>query len=514
MKHSKLLIVLALFLSIGCAMLFPSISKSTSYALDLLPQDSGNETMVLEQKKLSINEQPTEITKLYIQNKLIGVLTDMKSLDETLDFVYKKDYEEKFPGTEVGLGEDVYFVKEQSYFEYENIDDKIMQYLIDENLFSILTNKIEFSNGAVIYVNSVEDFTNARDKYLLNFISKNTYDLLKLNQIPTALSTFGEQELSLSVLEEMTVSEGLASEEDILMNETEILEFLSYGYGVAKQYYTVKEYDTVEGVASQARTGINTQQLIAINPGVLISEDQVLTVGQKLNITYFDSPLTVVVVKERLVEEKVYPKATKYIRDDTLESGKRVVEVKEVIGRRNVRYYDTYTNGILTSGDEISSLTTVQAVQEVVRVGTKGSGNYNQFITNGGSGQFWYPVKNPRITCRWGCYSGHYAVDFQDRYNVWGNSFASDAGWVSTNSYDSVGGYHVTIDHRNGYYTYYGHFREKSALKVGQYVEKGQMVGKIGMTGYATGPHVHFEVWIGKPYRGGYRINPCNVLGC
>ena len=156
----------------------------------------------------------------------------------------------------------------------------------------------------------------------------------------------------------------------------------------------------------------------------------------------------------------------------------------------------------------------MQAVQEVVRVGTKGSGNYNQFITNGGSGQFWYPVKNPRITCRWGCYSGHYAVDFQDRYNVWGNCFASDAGWVSTNSYDSVGGYHVTIDHRNGYYTYYGHFREKSALKVGQYVEKGQMVGKIGMTGYATGPHVHFEIWIGKPYRGGYRVNPCNILGC
>ena len=229
MNRSKLLIVIAIFLSIGCGILFPNISNRKSYALDVLPQDTGNEIMVLDQQKLSVYQNPVEITKLYNKNQLIGVITDMKSLDETLDKVYKEDYEEKFPGTEVGLGEDVYFVKEQSYFEYENIDDEIMEYLVSENLFSILTNKIEFSNGAVIYVNSVEDFTNAREKYLLNFISKATYDLLKMNQAPTALSSFGEQELSLQVLEEMTVSEGLASEEDIFMNETEILEFLSDG---------------------------------------------------------------------------------------------------------------------------------------------------------------------------------------------------------------------------------------------------------------------------------------------
>lgn len=514
MNRSKLLIVIAIFLSIGCGILFPNISNRKSYALDVLPQDTGNEIMVLDQQKLSVYQNPVEITKLYNKNQLIGVITDMKSLDETLDKVYKEDYEEKFPGTEVGLGEDVYFVKEQSYFEYENIDDEIMEYLVSENLFSILTNKIEFSNGAVIYVNSVEDFTNAREKYLLNFISKGTYDLLKMNQAPTALSSFGEQELSLQVLEEMTVSEGLASEEDIFMNETEILEFLSYGYGVTKQYYTVKEYDTVEGVATQARTGINTQQLIAINPGVLVSEDQVLTPGQKLNITYFDSPLTVVVVKERLVEEKIYPASTKYIRDDSLAAGKRIVEVKEVIGTRNVRYQDTYTNGVLTSGKEISSLTTIQAVQEVVRIGTKGGGNYNQFIT-GGEGKFWYPVKNPRITCRWGCYKGHQALDVQERYNVWGNCYAAAEGYVWSNSYDSLGGYYVILDHKNGLYTYYGHFREKSAVKVGQHIAKGQMIGKIGMTGVATGPHVHFEIWTdGKPYRGGRRLDPCKFLGC
>ena len=514
MSHNKLWIALAIFLSIGLGVWFPSVSKTKSYDITELAMDSGEESTLVSQGKETVLQQPLEITKIYLKNQLIGVITDMNSLEETLDYVYQTDYEEKFPGTEVGLGEDVYCVKEQTYIKYEDADEAIMQYLVENDLFSILTNKIEFSNGAVIYVNSVDDFTSARDTYLLNFISKSTYDVLKMNQTPTALSTFGEQEISLTVLEGMTVSEGLASEEDIMMTKEEILEFLSYGYGTTKQYYTVKEYDTVEGVASQARTGINAQQLITINPGVLVSEDQVLTVGQKLNITYFDSPLTVVVVKERLVEETVYPDATKYIYDETLASGKRIVEVAEVIGKRNVRYYDTYTNGILTSGEEVSSLTTVQAVQEVIRIGTKGTGNYNQYITNGGSGQFWYPIKNPNITCRWGCYYNHQAIDLQNRYNWWDNVYASDAGVVIRNSYDSAGGYWLVIDHQNGYLTYYGHFREKSPLKVGTYVTKGQMIGKIGMTGIATGPHVHFEIWIGKYGGSGYRIDPCKLLGC
>jgi murein DD-endopeptidase MepM/ murein hydrolase activator NlpD len=57
----------------------------------------------------------------------------------------------------------------------------------------------------------------------------------------------------------------------------------------------------------------------------------------------------------------------------------------------------------------------------------------------------------------------------------------------------------VEIDHGNGVTTLYGH---ASALDVkpGDQVTKGQEIAEVGMTGHATGPHLHFEVRVeGKP---------------
>jgi murein DD-endopeptidase MepM/ murein hydrolase activator NlpD len=57
----------------------------------------------------------------------------------------------------------------------------------------------------------------------------------------------------------------------------------------------------------------------------------------------------------------------------------------------------------------------------------------------------------------------------------------------------------VVIDHGNGMATLYGH-QSRIGVSVGQHVSAGQVIGYAGMTGLATGPHVHFEVRInGNP---------------
>jgi murein DD-endopeptidase MepM/ murein hydrolase activator NlpD len=78
------------------------------------------------------------------------------------------------------------------------------------------------------------------------------------------------------------------------------------------------------------------------------------------------------------------------------------------------------------------------------------------------------------------------------------------AGWKN-----NCGGYQVWLSHGNNFYTGYYHM---SAVLVGagQYVSRGQQIGRLGMSGCATGPHLHFETWIGPIWDGGYRVNPLN----
>jgi len=85
--------------------------------------------------------------------------------------------------------------------------------------------------------------------------------------------------------------------------------------------------------------------------------------------------------------------------------------------------------------------------------------------------------------------------------------YAAKAGQVETAGWSSWGyGLHVIIDHGSGVETLYGHM-SRIAVQPGQFVERGQLIGYVGSTGWSTGPHCHFEVRVG----GGTR-NPLAYL--
>jgi murein DD-endopeptidase MepM/ murein hydrolase activator NlpD len=73
---------------------------------------------------------------------------------------------------------------------------------------------------------------------------------------------------------------------------------------------------------------------------------------------------------------------------------------------------------------------------------------------------------------------------------------ATADGKVIDASYDSSLGNCVTIQHSHGFLTRYGHLRA-FAVKKGQAVTQGQVIGYLGNTGRTTGPHVHYEVHLG-----------------
>ncbi len=123
-------------------------------------------------------------------------------------------------------------------------------------------------------------------------------------------------------------------------------------------------------------------------------------------------------------------------------------------------------------------------------------------------GKFAWPVPGGYISQYF--HYGHYAIDIAAPRGTPVLAAASGtvifAGWKNNG-----GGYQVWISHGSNLYTTYNHMMSVSVGR-GQSVSRGHQVGRVGMTGDATGPHCHFEVWRGMVWAGGTRVNPLLYL--
>jgi len=77
---------------------------------------------------------------------------------------------------------------------------------------------------------------------------------------------------------------------------------------------------------------------------------------------------------------------------------------------------------------------------------------------------------------------------------------AAGNGKVVRATYDKYNGHHVFLQHGNGIETKYIHF-SKRAVKKGQRVKQGQVIGYVGSTGLAAGPHLHYEFLLNGVHR-------------
>ncbi len=99
-----------------------------------------------------------------------------------------------------------------------------------------------------------------------------------------------------------------------------------------------------------------------------------------------------------------------------------------------------------------------------------------------------YGMRTHPIT---GVYKLHTGVDISAPMGV--NFIAANDGIVTKAGYNAAYGNMVIIDHGGGVSTLYAHGSE-ILVQVGQSVKRGEVVLKVGSTGYSTGPHAHFEV--------------------
>jgi murein DD-endopeptidase MepM/ murein hydrolase activator NlpD len=80
-------------------------------------------------------------------------------------------------------------------------------------------------------------------------------------------------------------------------------------------------------------------------------------------------------------------------------------------------------------------------------------------------------------------------------------------------SFQSLAGNYVVIRNKKLHQDYmYAHLAARASVTKGMVVQPGQQIGIVGQTGDATACHLHFELWLGKWYRGGHPVDPMPYL--
>ena len=161
----------------------------------------------------------------------------------------------------------------------------------------------------------------------------------------------------------------------------------------------------------------------------------------------------------------------------------------------------TYADGKAVSSREVGRVTVIQPVPMRRLVGTK---VYSMPVAQTFSSvtQLIWPVDgayniNSDYAYRWGKF--HYGLDIgvgsAPGTSLGMNVLAAADGVVELATTHSSYGYYIILDHGNGMETVYGHLMEDSfKVRPGEVVKQGQPIARVGQTGYATGPHLHFEV--------------------
>jgi len=101
-------------------------------------------------------------------------------------------------------------------------------------------------------------------------------------------------------------------------------------------------------------------------------------------------------------------------------------------------------------------------------------------------------------------YRPHYGVDYAAAAGTEVQTIGD--GRVIRVSYDKASGNYIKIKHNSVYTSGYMHLQRRPKLNVGDYVKQGQAIGKVGQTGYATGPHLDFRVW-----KNGQPVDPLKI---
>lgn len=442
---------------------------------------------------------PNYLYQVYLDDEVLGVIKSKSELENYIDNE-GASIKEQYNVDKVYAPNGLQIKRIITYSNKVDSVEEVYKKLKDLKSFTIegyqFTIKSE-EEKQIIYTTDKEFFEKAITNTIETYVGKEEYDNY-LNGTQEEILTTG------IVVDDVYIEEDIAVKnvkipvtEEIYTNANDLSKYILFDTTEESQKYIVQEGDTIEKIAKQNKIGV---EAFLISNSELTSKDNILYKGQEVSLAV-PKPAVTVVAEYTQVEDKESEFSIEEKQDPTMNVGDEEIIQNGEKGLDRVTSRIEKTNGEISYVKNTKSVVLKPATNQIVLVGTRYQSNIG--------GRWWaWPTQSAyyissgyggRTHPKTGVYDFHQAIDIY--VGMWTQIYAANNGTVIKIGYDNSYGNHMIINHNNGYYTLYAHMASIArGIKVGSTVGRGQLIGYMGMTGVATGPHLHFEVWICPPW--------------
>ena len=455
-------------------------------------------------------KEPKDVYRVYLDGEVIGLIKSKEKLESYID-KEQKEIKKRYGVNKVYVPNSLEINKYVTYNEKISSSEKIYNKIKDQEPFTIdgyVATLKKDNKKQYIYMLDIAFFDKAIDKIVRTFLNPDRYDLF-LEEEQKEIKDTGILIENVYIEEMPTIKRlRISTDETIFTNEEDLIKFMLFGTLEHQGTYTVLEGETIDEVAF--KNGLGSVEFLIANPN-FTSTKNLLFKGQEVNIGLINPQITIVVDQEE-VEDQEIPFRTENQYDYTMYQGYSEVLQEGEAGLDRVTKKIQYKNGIITQVVTPKSVSLKPAIDKIIVYG----GKQSSWGGSGAIGDWYWPTVFPyTLSSPFGYRGGvlHNGVDISG-CGYGSPIYAAEYGMIMVANYQGRYGYHIVIDHGNGYYTLYAHL-SKINVSAGQIVSRGFIIGTMGNSGNSTGTHLHFSITIGgPPDRGGTFVNPCPYIGC
>ena len=461
-------------------------------------------SLIFEPKKEQINE----FYQVYLGGQKIGLIN---SKDELYNLIDKEQegIKKKYNVDKVYPPEGLEVQKVLTYKTNLKTVEQIYDEINDIDPFTIEGYEVTVKKDdkkSKFYILHKEDLDEAVRNTVLSFVKEEEYDNY-LNGVEKDSNEEGRSITDIYFESDLSIKKTyISTEENIITNNDTLKMYFLFGTTNLTGTYKVKADDTIESIAYNNKLGV--EDFLVANPDIK-GENALLAVGQEVTVAAIN-PVSNIIVEsfETEMQEVEYDTEIEY--DNKLSVEETYVKQEGSNGLSKVVYATKESNGVILDSQMASEDVITEPTKKIVVAGAKG-------VYYVGNSTYWvWPTSKPyRISSCYsyrnhpirGQYHFHAALDITGTKSK--NIYAIQSGTVisafNDNGYHQGAGNNIKIEHANNYVSQYMHLA-KSLVKVGDHVEKGQLIGIMGRTGSATGVHLDFRV-----FKNGNNINPFSI---